>query len=397
MATNPAPHEYDCFVKETFDSPHEEFARLRKECPVAHSNDFGGFWIATRYDDVVQMLEDGDNYITSVRNIVPASSSTARTPPLHFDPPQHTPYRKALERALSRGRISSLVPSIHKHSNELIDAFIERGEGDFVEHVGSWLPTLVFGDWMGLKEEQTKHLWWLARTYIRAWVNWDKDRVMEMLDGMFEMAREVVADRRANPRDPNVDPTSSLLATVLDDGSKIPDNLLESCTRQVLIIGLTAPPMVFSSMAIYLSRNPELYAKLHADPSLAPDAMEEFLRLFTPYRGFARTSKKPVDWYGRTIQPGEPICLAFASANRDETKFEDPHEFKLKRPNINDHVAFGLGAHRCVGMPVARLQMGIALQTLLKKVKKIEPAGEIVMSGMPELGPVTAPIRVTPA
>lgn len=395
--TAETPHEYDCFAEETFTSPHEEFARLRQECPVAHSNDFGGFWIATRYDDVVSMLQDSENYITSVRNIVPSSSSTARTPPLHFDPPHHTPYRKALDRALSRGRVASLTPSIHKHSAELIDKFIALGEGDFVEHVGSWLPILVFGDWMGLTEEQTNRLWQLGRTYIRAWVDFDVDRVMQTVAGFAEIANEVVADRRANPRDPELDPTSSLMATILPDGSKIPDELLASSVRQVLVVGLTAPPMVFSSMAVYLAQNPDLYARLHADPTLAMDAMEEFLRLFTPYRGFARTSKKEVEWYGRTIKPGEPIALAFASANRDETVFKDPDQFKLHRPNIGKHVAFGMGPHRCVGMPIARLEMGIGLQTLLAKVSSIELIGNVRMSGMPEIGPITAPIRVTAA
>ena len=390
-------HEYDCFVKETFTSPHEEFEQLRHSCPMAHSNDFGGFWIATRYDDVVKMLTESDNYITSVRNIVPSSSSTARTPPLHFDPPHHTPYRRALDRALSRGRVESLEPSIRKHATKLIDDFISMGEGDFVEHVGSWLPVLVFGDWMGLTEEQTHRMWSLGRTYIRAWVDFDKDRVMQTVAGFAEIAKEVVEDRRQNPKDPNTDPTSSLMATVLADGSKIPDDLLAGSVRQTLVVGLTAPPMVFGSMVIHLAQHPELFNQLRNDLSLVPHALEEFFRLYTPYRGFARTSVEPVDWYGRKVMPGEPIALAFASANRDETVFEDPHTFKLHRHNIKSHVAFGKGPHACVGMPIARLEMGIALETLLQKVETIEMAGDIRMSGMPEIGPINAPVRVTKA
>lgn len=398
MSKQTQPHEYDCFATETFTSPHDEFARLRSECPVAHSNDFGGFWIATRYADVVHMLKDSENYITSVRNIVPSSSSTARTPPLHFDPPRHTPYRRALDRALSRGHVESLEPAIRKHAAELIDKFIALREGDFVEHVGSWLPILVFADWMGLEAEQARRMWSLARTYIRAWVDFDKERVMAAVAGFLKIAEEVVADRRANPRDPQTDPTSSLLETVLDDGSRIPDDLLVGCVRQTLVVGLTAPPMVFGSMAAHLAMNPALYAELRADPAgLAPHAMEEFLRLFTPYRGFARTSRRAVEWYGRTIEPGEPIALAFASANRDETVFDEPNSFRMKRPNIGRHVAFGMGPHACVGMPIARLEMGIALRTFLEKVASVEMAGEMRMSGMPEIGPINVPIRVTPA
>lgn len=395
MATRQS--EYDPTKEEDFDRPHAVFRDLRQRCPVAHSDTFDGFWLLTRYDDIVGVLQDSDNYITSVRNVVPGSSTTGRRPPLHLDPPDHTPYRKALEKALSRARVSSLEPAIRRHTADLIDAFVARGEGDFVEHVSSPLPALVFGEWMGLTEVQTQTLWDVARAYVKAWEAFDKSGVVVAGERLAAMAAEVIADRRENPRDPNIDPTSSLLAATDADGQPFPEVLLAGCVRQVLVVGLVAPPIVIGSIVVHLARNPDLLAQLRADPSLVPAATEEFLRLYTPYRGFARTSRTEVEIGGRTIVPGEAMALAYASANRDETVFENPDEFILDRPNIGKHIAFGMGPHRCVGMPIARLELGITLATLVDRVASIELSGKVKMSGMPEVGPIAVPVRVTAA
>ncbi len=130
---------------------------------------------------------------------------------------------------------------------------------------------------------------------------------------------------------------------------------------------------------------------------MLPSALEEFLRLFTPYRGFARTSRKTVEMRGRTIHPNEAIAMSFASANRDEAVFDDPDSFRLDRPNISSHIAFGLGAHRCAGMPIARLILGAALRAMTQQWSSVELDGEVVVTSMPEVGPIKVPLKVTPA
>ena len=133
---------------------------------------------------------------------------------------------------------------------------------------------------------------------------------------------------------------------------------------------------------------------LRANPQHDIAAVEEFLRLYTPYRGFARTSRSGSTMGGRDILPGEPIALAYASANRDEAVFADPDSFILDRPNVRDHLAFGRGPHRCAGMSMARLEFQIAFRTLLDRTTSIEMSGDPRMSGMPEVGPVYAPLKV---
>jgi cytochrome P450 len=390
------PNDYDPTRQETFDSVHEDFANLRARCPVAHSDAFDGFWAVTRYQDVVNILLDPDTYITSVRNVVPGSAATGRRPPLHLNPPEHTPYRRAIDRALSPQRIAAIEPATRRIAADLATALVARGEADLVEHFSSPLPALVFGEWMGLSDKQTRVLWGTARTYVKAWEGFDKQSVAAAGAELMKLAVEVIDQRRTNPLDPAVDPTSSLLAARDAMGNPFPAELLAGCVRQVLVVGLVAPPIFLGSIAVHLARDPQLQQQLRDDSSLIADALEEFLRLYTPYRGFARTARHDVTLGGRAIKAAEPIALVYASANRDESVFPQPNKFILSRPNIGQHLAFGRGAHMCAGTALARQQLRIALQELLAKSGHFELCGEIRMSGMPEVGPICVPLRFTP-
>jgi cytochrome P450 len=390
-------NEYDPTLPETFGSAYADFARLRARCPVAHSTAFEGFWAVTRYDDIHQILTDSQTYITSVRNVVPGASTTGRRPPLHLNPPEHTPYRRALDRALGSTRVAAIEVATRRIAGELMRSLVARGEADFVEEFASPLPAQVFGVWMGLTETQTRVLWNTARAYVKSWEAFDRASVAAAAEKLAKLAVEVLEERRREPRDPLVDPTSSLLAERDQDGNPFPNVLLAGCVRQVLVVGLVAPPIVMGSIVVHLSRNPELQRQLRDDPALIPDAIEEFLRLYTPYRGFARSARHEVELHGRRIKPGEAIALVYASANRDETVFPDPDQFKLDRPNIKQHLAFGRGPHMCAGIPIARQQLIIAVEELLRQTRWFEVCGEIHMSGMPELGPISVPLRMTAA
>jgi cytochrome P450 len=390
-------NEYDPTVAETFESAHQVFADLRARCPVAHSTAFDGFWAVTRYQDVYDMLMQPELYITSVRNVVPGSSATGRRPPLHLDPPDHTPYRRAIDRALGTARVASIENVTRGIASRLMRSLVAMREADFVEHFSSPLPADVFGEWLGLTDSQTQVLWRTAKAYVKAWESFDKSSVAVADAQLADMAAEVIAERRREPRDPNVDPTSSLIAARDNDGKPFPEVLLAGCVRQVLVVGLVAPPILLGSIAVHLARDLQLQQQLRQDLSLVPDAMEEFLRLYTPYRGFARSARHEVELHGRKIRPGEAIALVYASANRDESVFPDPHTFQLRRPNIRQHLAFGRGPHMCAGVALARAELRIALEELLKQTSHFELCGELKMSGMPELGPISVPLRMRPA
>ena len=133
--------------------------------------------------------------------------------------------------------------------------------------------------------------------------------------------------------------------------------------------------------------------QLSGNLSLMPRAIEEFLRLYAPYRGFARTANRDVDFHGRAIKAGEPIALLYASANRDEKVFPAADQFILDRPNLNDHLAFGMGPHVCLGIPLARLEMRVAIEELLKCTRQFEISGPVLQTRFPEVGALSVQLR----
>jgi cytochrome P450 len=167
--------------------------------------------------------------------------------------------------------------------------------------------------------------------------------------------------------------------------------------RQVLVVGIIAPTIVIGSITVHLARDQALQDRLRASPELLPAALEEFLRLYMPYRGFARTTTRPVDVRGRHIEPGEPIAIVFASACRDESVFADPDTFMLDRPNIGESLAFGRGPHNCVGAGLARLELLVSLQELLRRTRRIELRGEPQPTRFPEIGALSVPVRIEAA
>ena len=198
--------------------------------------------------------------------------------------------------------------------------------------------------------------------------------------------------RRRHPLDPATDPTTALLAARVD-GEPFPDEMILGTIRQVLVVGIIAPTIVVGSIAVHLARDPQLQRTLRADFSLMPKAIEEFLRLYTPYRGFARTANRDVLINGRAIAQGEPIALLYASANRDESVFKDADRFDLERPNISEHLAFGMGPHVCAGVPLARLQLRVAIEELLACAPHFQLAGEPVQTRFPEIGALSVPLE----
>jgi cytochrome P450 len=156
---------------------------------------------------------------------------------------------------------------------------------------------------------------------------------------------------------------------------------------------MIAPSILIGAIAKHLSDDKVLQNRLRADPSLVPAAVEEFVRLYTPYRGFARTTSRPVELHGETIEPGNPVTMTYAAANRDPAQFPDPAEFILGRENIASHLGFGRGRHRCVGMPLARLAMHVALRVLLERTSDFEIDGPLEYARMPELGIISCPLK----
>jgi cytochrome P450 len=232
--------------------------------------------------------------------------------------------------------------------------------------------------------------------YNRALQSADDELVKETSLRLYEIARRIIEMRKEAPLDPADDPTSAMLVARGLDGELLPEAMVLGTIRQLIVVGMIAPSVLVPCMLIHLAEHPELQERLRSNPDEIAAAVEEYLRLYTPYRGFARTATQDVEAGGRQIRQGEPIALVYASANRDETVFENPDEFILHRPNIDKHVAFGLGPHRCAGMSLARMMLRVTLEEFLKRARIGDVAGEPVMTRWPEWGVLSASVALQP-
>jgi cytochrome P450 len=160
-----------------------------------------------------------------------------------------------------------------------------------------------------------------------------------------------------------------------------------------LIVAMVAPPIVMSAITKHLSEDKKLQQELREDESLIPAALEEFIRMYTPYRGFSRTAVCPMSISGQLVPEKEPITVTYAAANRDPTQFENPNEFIMGRENIATHLGFGRGRHRCAGMPLARMMLKIFLEVLLRNTKDFDIDGELEFARLPELGIISCPVK----
>jgi cytochrome P450 len=385
-------HEFDADVLEDFDSAHALFKDLRGRCPVAHSSDFEGFWVLTKYKDVISTLSNSDTFSTAVQNVVPRVATSGRRPPLHLDPPEHTPYRRAITPLFYPDRMAYWEPVVRRIVVDLLAPVIARGHGDICLDFSYRLPIFVLAEFFHIPAKQAEKIRDIGADFNRALQVRDTATLEQTSLFLYEVARDIIALRKQSPLDPAVDPTSALLAA-RHEGRPLPDEMILGTIRQLLVVGIIAPTTFTGSMVMHFARHPEHHALLKSDPSLIPAALEELLRLYTPYRGFARTPKHDVEIGGRLIRKGEPIALAFTSANRDPDAFDHPDEFRLDRPGDKQHMAFGRGSHQCAGAPLARLMLRVTLEELIARTSGFEITGPVPMTTWPEYGPLSVPVE----
>lgn len=385
-------HDFDALAEDGFDSAHELFDDLRGRCPVAHSNDLDGFWLLTRYEDIANSMADFSMFSTAVQNVVPKVATAGRRPPLHLDPPEHTPYRRAIAPLFRRERIEYWEPLVTEMADRLFAPLIEKGEADICRDFSYHLPIHVLAEFFMIPADKAEEIRAMGQAFNHALQVKDMEGIQRNSQFLYDMAQEIIDDRKANPRDPGSDPTSALLAA-RHEGEPLPDDMILGTIRQLLVVGIIAPTTLIGSIAVHFCRHPEHFTLLKQQQDLLPDAVEELMRLYTPYRGFARTPTRDIEIGGKKICEDEPVALSFAAANRDPEVYENPTEFRLDRTNEPPHIAFGRGPHQCIGAPLARLMIKAALQAFVTHANGFELAGPTPMTSWPEYGPYSVPVR----
>jgi cytochrome P450 len=372
--------------------PTDEHARLRRECPVAHTDRFGGFWTLTRHEDIVAAAKDTDTFISSQKATIPdsAASRPAR-PPLEADPPEHGEYRQVLNPYFAPRKIRQFEPVIRELAGELVQQVIDRGEADVVPDFAYPYPATVLCAFLGLPREDSANLKGWANEVLGAARKGDAGAQNEANQRIYDYVAGAVAERQANLRDPGEDLISGLLSAHVGDG-KLTEDGVTGVVRLLLQAGHGTTTNASGSAFRYLAEHPEEQDRLRQDPSSIPLFIEEVLRMWTPARLLARTASRDTEVGGRQIRKGDKVALMWASGNRDEAAYPDPDTFKADR-RPNRHIAFGNGIHTCLGSPLARVELRIAVEELLSRTRRVEPAGPVVMAQWPHIGPESLPLR----
>ncbi len=391
------------------ESIHEAYTALRRDDPVhwTEPTGFRPFWSITRHADIVAIAKANDRFINRERTYISpieaedwvkqttGDSHLFRTL-VDLDDPLHMKLRRITHTWFMPQNLKKLEPQIAAIARAHVDHMASRGsQCDFVNEVALWYPLRVIMMILGLPAadenrmlQMTQEIFGpqdpdvVARSRIitqglggpEATGNPQVD-IFALVQQFFAYFGEVLADRRANPRDD----LSTVIALGEVDGEPI--GLLEAISY--FAITVTAGHDTTSSSAsgglLQLIRNPDQMARLKADPALIPGAVEEMIRWVTPVKHFMRTCTKDTDIGGKTIRAGDGVALFYWSGNRDERVWDDPFTFRVDRA-ANPQTAFGNGVHQCLGLHLARMEIRALFAELLPRLDAIELAGEPKLS-----------------
>jgi cytochrome P450 len=376
---------------------HAVLAELRESTPVAW-NATAGFWALTSFADVITASSDPATFCSSRGILVEEIGRTYDSPPtmMHTDPPAHTRYRSLVRPGFTPSVVREMRPGLRDRVERLVDDLAARaadGPVDVVEHLAVPFPIQVIADLLGLPEgdETRLHRW--SEAAVPGATDWSEEERGAL---MVEMATELLglaAARRAQPRDDVV----SMLAGISEDGDALSDDELGMFLIQLLVAGNETTRNATSGGLVALAEHPEQWDRLAGDRSLVPTAVEEVLRWTTPVTSFLRTATRDTELSGVAIAAGDPVLLLYAAANRDPAEFgPDAGRFDAGR-HPNHHVAFGFGAHFCLGAALARAELAVVLEVLLDRFERLEPAGPVERTGSSVINGIRhAPLRLHP-
>lgn len=396
------PETLDPSLPERFadGSAHAMFAQLRREAPVHWCADsqFGPFWSISRYDDIVAIeaqpalfSSEAKHGGVSIIDINPAEASYFESF-IMMDPPRHAEKRRTIAPAFTPSEMTRLTDSIRARTALYLDA-LPRGEAfNWVDRVSipltiDMLAILFDFPW---DERENLRIWSDAITSIEMIAN----RPQERVGLLFQMAgrfHQLWQERLA------ADPAPDLLSMMIHSQSFGEMDATEFMGNMATLIvgGNDTTRNSMSGLAEAVTRWPDQWDKLRANPSLVANAASEIIRWQSPALHMRRTALEDVAFRGHQIRKGDKLVLWYVSANREEELFPDGDLFLVDRPNARRHLSFGYGIHRCVGARLAELQLQVLIEEMLRRDIRLEAAGSAERAAHPFLAIVNAvPVRI---
>ena len=362
--------------------PHEWFTHLRNNAPVYHhpEPDGPGFWVITKHADVVAVGRDGATYSSDQKRggVVMLEGrpedyqfESGGNLMLTMDAPEHTRYRKLVNRGFTPRQMRMLEPHIRELTNRILDDVIESGECDFVVDVAAELPLQVIAEMIGVPQEDRHKLFEWSNRMIGSEdpeYTVSAEEVQTAQIEMFMYANALAQERRANPRDDIV--TELLNAEV--DGDTLSEMDFNLFFLLLAVAGNETTRNSISHGIRAFCEYPDQYQKLVADPSLSRSATEEVVRWASPVMYFRRNVTRDTELRGQQFKAGDKVSIWYISANRDEDVFDDPFAFDIAR-DPNEHVGFGGGGpHHCLGANLARMEIYVLLEEMARRIPTIE-------------------------
>jgi cytochrome P450 len=369
----------------THGIPHDVFARLRAEAPVAWQpgGQGKGFWAVTRFHDVQAVLRNPAVFSSwrggaLLHDPPPEFLDKLRQGLMHRDPPEHTKLRALVSGALNPRRVADLEVRVAQYAREIVERVRGAGRCDFAVEVAGEMPLFVICEILGVPVSDRVALYALSARMLASEV---ADPAAALRDAMAAAGElraygaELGRLRRARPAD---DLVSELLAAEID-GHRLTDGEFEAFFMLLFNAGADTTRSVLCHGLDLLLDRPELVERLRGDPALLPPAIEEMMRYETPVIQFRRTAARDTELAGQRIAEGDKVVVFLPSANRDGAVFSDPDRFDPAR-TPNPHVAFGFGTHYCAGAPLARIECRHVFGEILATLRGLERVRPMVVA-----------------
>jgi cytochrome P450 len=387
---------------------HDILRMLRAEDPV-HWNEGdernNGFWSITKYADILHVSRHPELFISSKGIAGPGlrpefierllgsdaavaaqAQGTGNVSIITMDPPRHVKMRRLVNKGFTPRAVNALEPEIRRITNEILDAIAKQGEADFVVDVAAQLPLAVICGMAGLEKKDWPMMFELTNSVLGSSDPEYQTTVAESERGSAEAARqtammgrmrmiqyfaEVLEDRRKNPREGDL---VSILLEAEVDGEKLTQQDILAFCFLLILAGNETTRNAISGGLLALCQNPEQKAKLLGDMTLMDSAVEEICRWTSPLHHMSRYVAEDTEIGGKQIKAGERVLMWYLSANRDEDMFSDPYTFDITR-TPNEHLAFGIGEHFCLGAGFARKELKVMFEELFRRFPDIEVDG----------------------
>jgi cytochrome P450 len=363
MTTNKVDDDFDHLDPDFPGHILETYREFRDECPIKRSEKHGGFWILTRHEDVTAAIKDWETFSSAAGVTLPPFGNIVPAIPSESDEPRHADYRGVLRPFLSPRAVAHHESYVRGLVTKAINEFIEDGRCEAVGQIARQVPALVTARLFGFDSESKalQCMDWLSTMFDS---HDDPAAQGAAAIAITDELRAMVEDRRRNPRDNDV------FTAILNAAPALGSFTEEECLGLVFtsVVGAVDTTVSAAShMLKLLAQHPDARARLIAEPELASTAIEEVLRMEPPAQQAARTVKRECTYEGQTLNSGDRVMLLWGASNRDDRVFANPDEFVVDR-QYNPHLTFGGGVHKCLGMHMARLELRVILEEVLRRL-----------------------------